>query len=121
MVRERKMALLCTFKNIFICIFVIHIHNVKQSSPTDFLIKKYVSYPSPLMHLLLLLLLLLSRFDSVPPQDGSPPGSPVPGILQARTLRWVATSYSICSMHSSVYTPESIFQCTPLPCIPGNR
>ena len=26
--------------------------------------------------------------------DGSPPGSPVPGILQARTLEWVATSYS---------------------------
>ena len=23
--------------------------------------------------------------------DGSPPGSPVPGILQARTLEWVAT------------------------------
>ena len=26
------------------------------------------------------------------PIDGSPPGSPVPGILQARTLEWVATS-----------------------------
>ena len=25
------------------------------------------------------------------PIDGSPPGSPVPGILQARTLEWVAT------------------------------
>ena len=24
------------------------------------------------------------------PIDGSPPGSPVPGILQARTLEWVA-------------------------------
>ena len=28
------------------------------------------------------------------PRDGSPPGSPVPGILQARTLEWVAISYS---------------------------
>ena len=28
------------------------------------------------------------------PTDGSPPGSPVPGILQARTLEWVATSFS---------------------------
>ena len=28
------------------------------------------------------------------PVDGSPPGSPVPGILQARTLEWVATSFS---------------------------
>ena len=29
------------------------------------------------------------------PIDGSPPGSPVPGILQARTLEWVAISFSI--------------------------
>ena len=28
------------------------------------------------------------------PIDGSPPGSPVPGILQAKTLEWVAISFS---------------------------
>ena len=28
------------------------------------------------------------------PTDGLPPGSPVPGILQARTLEWVAISFS---------------------------
>jgi len=28
------------------------------------------------------------------PIDGSPPGSPIPGILQARTLEWVAMSFS---------------------------
>ena len=28
------------------------------------------------------------------PRDGSPPGSPVPGLLQARTLEWVAISFS---------------------------
>ena len=28
------------------------------------------------------------------PADGSPPGSPIPGILQARTLEWVAISFS---------------------------
>ena len=28
------------------------------------------------------------------PMDGSPPGPPVPGILQARTLEWVAISFS---------------------------
>ena len=28
------------------------------------------------------------------PIDGDPPGSPVPGILQARTLEWVAISFS---------------------------
>ena len=27
------------------------------------------------------------------PRDGSPPGSPIPGILQARTLEWVAISF----------------------------
>ena len=44
------------------------------------------------------LLLLLSRFSRVwlcaDPIDGSPPGSPIPGILQARTLEWVAISFS---------------------------
>ena len=29
------------------------------------------------------------------PRDGSPPGSPIPGILQARTLEQVAISFSI--------------------------
>ena len=47
---------------------------------------------------LLLTLLLLSRFSRVQlccdPIDGSPPGSPVPGILQARTPEWVAISFS---------------------------
>ena len=28
------------------------------------------------------------------PIDGSPPGSPVPGILQARTLEWIAIAFS---------------------------
>ena len=45
----------------------------------------------------MLLLLLLSHFSRVrlcDPIDGSLPGSPVPGILQARTLEWVAISFS---------------------------
>ena len=37
-------------------------------------------------------------FQSCPtlcdPTDGSPPGFPIPGILQARTLTWVAISFS---------------------------
>ena len=44
------------------------------------------------------LLLLLSHFSRVRlcanPIDGCPPGFPVPGILQARTLEWVAISFS---------------------------
>ena len=45
----------------------------------------------------MLLPLLRSRFSCVrlcDPKDISPPGSPVPGILQARTLEWVAISFS---------------------------
>ena len=44
-----------------------------------------------------IIVLLPSRFSCVQlcdPIDGSPPGSPVPGILQAGTLEWVATSFS---------------------------
>ena len=34
--------------------------------------------------------------------DGSPPGSPVPGILQARTLEWVAVSFSLLNFYVSL-------------------
>ena len=37
------------------------------------------------------------------PIDGSTPGSPVPGILQARTLEWVATAFS-------KYVPSALVQ-----------
>ena len=59
----------------------------------------YQRLRSNFVHLVnqLLLLLLLSHYSHVrlcDPIDGSPPGSPVPGILQARTLEWVAISFS---------------------------
>ena len=38
--------------------------------------------------------LLQSCLTLCDPIDSSPPGSPVPGILQARTLEWVAISFS---------------------------
>ena len=44
-----------------------------------------------------MLLLLLSRLSCLTlcdPTDGSPPGSPVPGILHARTLEWGAIAFS---------------------------
>ena len=47
-----------------------------------------------LFELLLLLLSLQSCLTLSDPIDGSPPGSPLPGILQARTLQWVAISFS---------------------------
>ena len=37
---------------------------------------------------------LQSSLTLCDPTDGSPPGSPIPGILQARTLKWVAISFS---------------------------
>jgi len=44
-------------------------------------------------------------FQSCPtlcdPIGGSPPGSPVPGILQARTLEWVAIAFSTSSTTAS--------------------
>ena len=57
------------------------------------------------MHLILLNIIALpaaaaaKSFQSCPtlcdPTDGSPPGSAVPGILQARTLEWAAIAFSI--------------------------
>jgi len=38
--------------------------------------------------------LLQSCLTLCDPRDGSPPGSPIPGILQTRTLQWVAISFS---------------------------
>ena len=36
------------------------------------------------------------------PMDGSPPGFSIPGILQARTLEWVAISFSNACMHAKL-------------------
>ena len=47
------------------------------------------------------------------PIDGSPPGSPVPGILQARTLEWVAISFSV---KSSLVFPILLFSSISLHC-----
>ena len=51
------------------------------------------------------LLLLLKSLQSCPTScDPSPPGSPSPGILQARTLQWVAISFSNSCMHVQLCT-----------------
>ena len=41
------------------------------------------------------------------PIDGSPPGSPVPGILQARIVEWVAVSFSILNVY---YVPNTVLK-----------
>ena len=48
------------------------------------------------------------------PIDSSPPGSSVPGILQARTLEWVAISFSDACMHGKVcqLRPTLIYRIT---------
>ena len=48
------------------------------------------------------------------PIDGSPPGSPVPGILQARTLEWVAISFSAGALEPA--TNIEPVHCNPDPC-----
>ena len=40
------------------------------------------------------------------PIDGSPPGSPVHGIFQARTLEWVAIAFSSMERYSAFKTNE---------------
>ena len=46
--------------------------------------------------------LLQSYLTLCDPIDGSPPGSAVPGILQARTLKWVAISFSNKESHGDI-------------------
>ena len=57
------------------------------------------------------LLLLLSRFSHVltlcDPIDGSPPGSPVPGILQAKRLEVGRDGEKVPVLHLSVKRPQT--------------
>ena len=88
----------------YICIFYISSHSVKLS-----LLRRRQWQPTPVFLTgesqgwwsqlgCGLLLSIAKSLQSCPtlcnPIDGSPPGSPVPGILQARTLEWVAISFS---------------------------
>ena len=56
------------------------------------------------------------------PIDGSPPGSPVPGILQARALEWVAISFSNVWKWSESEVAQSCPTCSdPMDCcLPGS-
>ena len=53
-----------------------------------------IGWPSPSWQLKVSAKSLQSCQTVCDPIDSSPPGSPVPGILQARTLEWVAISFS---------------------------
>ena len=58
--------------------------------------------------------LLHSCLTLCDPIDSSPPGSSVPGILQARTLEWVATSFSNACMHAKSLQ-SCLTLCDPIP------
>ena len=69
--------------------------------------------------------LLQSCLTLCDPIDGSPPGSPVPGILQARTLEWVAISFSkfpspnfILAKYSAAASAAKSLQSCPTLCNP---
>ena len=54
------------------------------------------------------------------PIDGSPPGSPVPGILQARTLEWVTISFSMKVKSESEFAQSCLTLSDPMDCsLPG--
>ena len=49
------------------------------------------------------------------PMDGSPSGSPVPGILQARTLEWGAIAFSPYNCGKQVSLPHTQWEYRPCP------
>ena len=64
------------------CIFNLHNFNVTLNSLSIMVVLNTAAAAKSLQSCLTL----------CDPIDGSPPGSPVPGIVQARTLEWVAIS-----------------------------
>ena len=72
-------------------------HSVIQLSQTGLKWDSFSSIYSPMSHITASAAAaksLQSCLTLCDPIDRSPPGSPVPGILQARTLEWVAISFS---------------------------
>ena len=69
-----------------------HLRSVSERSSS------YLPHPANCYFYILAAAAAAKSFQSCPtlcdPTDGSPPGSPVPGILQARILEWVAISFS---------------------------
>ena len=70
--------------------------SVKADGILQTVFQKGVCSLKMISHLRLLLLLLrhFRHGTLCDPVDGSPPDSSIPGILQARTLEWVAISFS---------------------------
>jgi len=75
---------------------MIQINNAKPYSQPSTILKtsNFAVKKSSTYCLAVAVKLLQSCLTLCNPIDGSPPGSPIPGILQARTLDWVAISFS---------------------------
>ena len=74
---------------LWVCVFMFVSRIIRAS-----LVAQLVKHPPAMQELLLFAKSLQSCPTLCDPIDGSPLGSPVPGILQARTLEWVAISFS---------------------------
>ena len=74
--------------------FILGGYKITADGDCSHEIKRHLLLGRKVMTNLLLLLSYFSRVRLCDPIDGSPPGSPIPGILQARTLEWVAISFS---------------------------
>ena len=71
-----------------------HLYNVECGWGEAISIEEEYNYPIILNNMLCYANSLQSCPTLCDPTDGSPPGSPVPGVLQARTLEWAAISFS---------------------------
>ena len=68
--------------------------NGQMEESQNISLQRWVPRDSPLLYAVTAAKSLQSCPTLYDPIDGSPPGFPVPGILQARTLEWVAISFS---------------------------
>ena len=79
---------------------ILYLTKYKLSSPVIFQydIEMFLKLSTTIIHLCVSPPAAAKLLQSCPtlcdPIDGSPPGSPVPGILQARTLEWVPISFN---------------------------
>ena len=67
---------------------------IKYEMPKSSYDHKFVTYLCTIIYYAAAAKSLQSCPTLCDPMDGSPPGSPIPGILQERTLEWVAISFS---------------------------
>ena len=89
-------SFLSYFKHIKAYIFFFHKYHMNRTSLLFFPLSLYIS--CVVLNFSMYAAAAAKSLQSCPtlcdPIDGSPPGSPVLGILQARTLEWVAISFS---------------------------